>query len=182
MTWRLKLMRFFLWMSVLGWGIGLGAKLFDLLVVAGAWSASPPASFAFLPYGPHFPMNPGDFFQPLSAIMVLGMLGALISGWKTAVRLRVWLWLPVIMFLIVWAITPTVFWPMIHQLYGTATGKIVASDAESIRLAQRWIICDWFRVGLIAIGFVSSVKAISIPIARNGSNHALQPTAGRRDI
>jgi hypothetical protein len=74
---RLKLMRVFLWMSVLGWGVGLGAKLFDLLVVAGAWRVAPPASFALLPYGPPFPMNPGDFFQPLSAVMVLGIIGAL---------------------------------------------------------------------------------------------------------
>ena len=169
-SWRLQLMRIFLWMSVLGWGIGLGAKLFDLLVVAGAWSAAPPESFALLPYGPRFPMNPGDFFQPLSAVMVLGILGALISGWKAPAQLRWWLWIPVIMFLIIWAITPTVFWPMIHQLYGTAIGKIAASDAESIQLARRWIICDWLRVGLIAVGFISSVRAISTPIGRNVSN------------
>ena len=165
MSARLRVMQVFLWMSALGWGVGLGAKLFDLLVVAGAWSAAPPASFALLPYGPRFPMNPGDFFQPLSAVMVLGILGALISGWRTPVQLRFWLWLGVIMFLIIWAITPTVFWPMIHQLYGTATGKIVASDAESIRLARRWIISDWFRVGLIAVGFIASLRAISFPVA-----------------
>ena len=163
MSGRLRLMRFFLWMSVLGWGVGLGAKLFDLLVVAGAWSAAPPASFALLPYGSRFPVDPGDFFQPLSAVMVLGILGALISGWKTPVQLRFWLWLGVITFLIIWAITPTVFWPMIHQLYGTATGRIVASDAESVRLARRWITWDWFRVALIAVGFIASVRAISFP-------------------
>lgn len=160
---RLRLMQFFLWISVLGWGVGLGAKLFDLLVVAGAWGAAPPASFALLPYGSRFPIDPGDFFQPLSAVMALGILGALISGWKTPVHLRFWLWLGMIMFLIIWAITPTVFWPMIHQLYGTATGKIVASDAESIQLARRWIVWDWFRVALIAVGFIASVRAISYP-------------------
>jgi len=53
-SWRLRLLRLFLWISVLGWGIGLGAKLFDLLVLAGAWSAAPPASLAFLPYGSHW--------------------------------------------------------------------------------------------------------------------------------
>jgi len=162
---RLRVMQFFLWMSVLGWGVGLGAKLFDLLVVAGAWSATPPASFALLPYGPRFPMNPGDFFQPLSAVMAIGILGSLISGWRRPVQLRFWLWLGVIMFLVIWAITPTVFWPMIHQLYGTATGKIVASDVESIRLARRWIIWDWFRVALIAVGFMASVRAISFSAA-----------------
>jgi hypothetical protein len=96
--------------------------------------------------------------------MVLGMLGALISGWRTPLRLRLWLWLPVITFLIIWVVTPTVFWPMIHDLYGAATGKIVRSDAELIALARRWIICDWFRVGLIAVGFLGSVRAISLPI------------------
>ena len=53
----------------------------------------------------------------------------------------------------------------IHQLYGTATGKIVASDAESIRLARRWITWDSFRVALIAVGFIASVRAISLPAA-----------------
>ena len=54
----------FLWFSVLCWGIGLGAKLFDLIVVAAAWGAAPPASLALMPYGPRYPINPGDFFQP----------------------------------------------------------------------------------------------------------------------
>lgn len=164
-------MRILLWISVLGLGIGLGAKPFDLLVVAGAWSAAPPASFALLPYGPHFPMNPRNFFQPLSGAMVLGILGALISGWKAPLRLRLWLWLPGIMFLIIWAaVTPTVFWPVIHELYGAAIAKMVRSDAELIALARRWIICDWFRVGLIAVGFLASVRAISLPITAQKSS------------
>lgn len=44
-----RLMHAFLWVSVTAWGIGLGAKLFDLLVVAGSWGASPPESFSRLP-------------------------------------------------------------------------------------------------------------------------------------
>ena len=168
MSWRLRLMRIFLWISVLGWGIGLGAKLFDLLVVAGAWSAAPPASFALLPYGPHFPMNPGDFFQPLSALMVVGILGALISGWKTPLEYRIWLWVPVIAFLIIWVFTPTVFWPMIRELYGAGSGRVVRSEAELILLVRRWMIWDWLRVAMIAVGFVSSIRAISMPYPREG--------------
>ena len=160
---REQLTRGFLWFSVVGWGIGLGAKLFDLMVVAGAWGGAPPASFSLLPYGPRFPLNPGDFFQPLSALMVVGVLGALISGWKTRFEYRVWLWLPVIAFLVIWILTPTVFWPMIRELYGTTTARITRSDAEAILLARRWIIWDWARVVMIAVGFVSSIRAISMP-------------------
>jgi len=36
----MKVMRLFLWVAIFGWAIGLGAKLFDLVVVAGAWTAS----------------------------------------------------------------------------------------------------------------------------------------------
>ena len=181
MSVRLRVMRFFLWASVLGWGIGLGAKLFDLLVVAGAWGASPPSSFALLPYGPRFPMNPGDFFQPLSAVMALGILGALISGWRAPLQIRLSRWLGLITFLIIWAITPTVFWPMIRELWGSYKGRITHTDAELVQLAHRWTVWDWFRVSLIAIGFIASIRAISLPVAVNGSNQSLQPTAGRSD-
>lgn len=156
----MRLMRGFLWVAIFGWGIGLGAKLFDLIVVAGAWSASPPASFALLPYGKQYPIDPGDFFIPLSALIAIGSVGALISGRKVR-ALRPWLWLGVILFLIIWVLTPTVFWPMIGQLYYTATGRITATTEESVQLARRWLIWDWIRVALIAGGFFSSVRALS---------------------
>jgi hypothetical protein len=114
-------------------------------------------------------MNSGDFFQPLSAVMALGILGALVSGWRTPLQLRFWLWLGFIMFLIIWAITPTVFWPMIHELYGSAIGRISRTDAELVQPAHRWVVWDWFRVVLIAIGFVASVRALTLPVAANGS-------------
>ena len=163
---REQLTRGFLWFSVFGWGIGLGAKLFDLILVARAWGAAPPASLALMPYGPHYPLNPGDFFQPLSALMVVGILGALISGWKTPLGYQIWLWVPVISFLTIWIFTPTVFWPMIRELYGAGSGKIMKSDAELILLVRRWMIWDWLRVAIIAVGFVSSVRALSIPFPR----------------
>jgi len=165
---RERLTQTFLWFSVIGWGIGLGAKLFDLLVVAGAWGAAPPNSLALMPYGPRYPMNPGDFFQPLSALMVVGILGALIGGWKARLDYRIWLWLPVIAFLMIWILTPTVFWPMIRELYGAGSGRVVRSEAELILLVRRWMIWDWLRVAMIAVGFVSSIRAISMPYPREG--------------
>jgi hypothetical protein len=165
---RAKLTHAFLWISVLGSGIGLGAKLFDTMVLARAWSASPPGSLALYPYGHRWPFNPGDFFQPLSAVVLVGILGALISGWKTRFEYRVWLLVPVITFLIVWILTPTVFWPMINDLYVVASGKIVRSDAEVIELTRRWLIYDWFRTAVIAVGFIASVRAISMPYPREG--------------
>jgi hypothetical protein len=127
---RSKLTGIFLWISVLSWGVGLGAKLFDLLVLARAWGASPPVSLVLYPYGRAWPLNPGNFFQPLSVLILAGALGALISAWKTPLEYRGWLWLPIIAFVLIWIATPTVFWPMISELYSIAHGKVVKSDIE----------------------------------------------------
>jgi hypothetical protein len=60
---HMRLLRAFLWLSVLAWGIGAGAKFYDLIVVAGAWSASPPESLSLMPYGAHYPVMPGQFYR-----------------------------------------------------------------------------------------------------------------------
>lgn len=163
---RARTLCVFLWISAVGLGVGLGGKLFDLLVLARAWGAAPPASFALLPYGRRWPTNPGDFFQPLSVVIAVGVIGALISGWGTPAAYRIWLWVPVLAFLVIWVLTPTVFWPMINEQYGVATGRLARSDAEVVQLVHRWIVWDWARVGLIAVGFAGSLRAISLPLPR----------------
>lgn len=160
---REKLTRAFLWVSVLAWGVGLGAKLFDLLVLASAWGAKPPSSLALYPYGPNWPVNPGVFFQPLSGLLLVVSSGALIAGWKTGRSYRIWLALPVIALAIIWIITPTLFWPMINTLYAVWRGRLAMSEAEQVQLVHRWMIADSFRVIAIATGFVSATRSLSVP-------------------
>lgn len=135
-------------------------------MVAGAWGAAPPVSLSLMPYGERYRIDPGGFFQPLSVVMLIGILGALISGWRTPLEYRVWLWIPVIAFLIIWIFTPTVFWPMIRELYGAASGKITRSDADLVLLVRRWMIWDWFRVVVIATAFISSGSCDKCPLSR----------------
>ena len=151
----------FLWVSVSAWGIGLGAKLFELVVLITAWAANPPASLSLLPYGPQWPVNPGDFFQPLSALLVVGTIGSLVSGWNTARNYKVWLWLSLIALLVIWIATPVLFWPMIGDLYGASTGSQQLADAAVRRLATQWVIYDWLRAVFIAVGFIGAVRAIN---------------------
>ena len=75
---------FFLWNSVVAWGIALEAKLFDLLVIAGGWSSAPPESLTSLPYGPRFRVNPGHFFLPVSLVTLTGTVGAVVTSWARA--------------------------------------------------------------------------------------------------
>jgi hypothetical protein len=166
MSWRVRLMRVFLWVSVLAWGVGVGAKLYDLRVVAGAWSASPPESLTLLPYGPRFPVDPGKFFLPTSLSTLVAAFGALISGWKTPFRYRVWLWLSAVLILAVWVFTVVVFWPSNAALFAYASSATSGAKgaADLIRLTRQWVTYDWWRVAMMGAGFVSAVRAISIPI------------------
>lgn len=160
---RSKWTRAFLWLSVVSWGIGLGAKLFDLLVLAAAWGMNPPASLVHYPYGRYWPIDPGNFFQPLSGLILIATAGALLCGWRTAPRYRVWLVTSMIAFVLIWIFTPTVFWPIITELYRVANGKIVRSDVEVRTLVRHWFIYDGLRVIVIAVGFLASIRAISMP-------------------
>ena len=124
------------WMSAIGWGVALGAKSFDLLVLASAWGRSPPSSLALLPYGKSYPVDPGDFFQPLSVWLLVASVGALVGGWRVPGMLRRWLVLPVVVLLVVWVLTPTIFWPMINDLWAVARGRLAMSDAATAALAS----------------------------------------------
>lgn len=158
---RTRWLVIFLWISVFAWGVGLGAKLFELVVLIPAWAANPPASLSLLPYGPRWPHNPGDFFQPLGALLVIGTLGSLISGWSSSRSYKAWLWAPLISILLIWLAAPALFWPMIRDLYGASTGSRPLSEAAAQSLATQWIVCDWIRTAFVGVGFVCAVRAIS---------------------
>lgn len=158
---RTRLLHLFLWVSVFAWGIGLGAKLFELIVVISAWAGNPPESLSLLPYGPRWPFNPGDFFQPVTALVAVGTVGALVTGWHTVRTYRAWLWASVFILLIIVMVTPTIFWPMIRELYGASTGSRPLTELGARSLASRWVLYDWGRAALSAAGFVCSVRAIS---------------------
>src|SRR5438132_7450592 len=153
---RVRLLRIFLWISVLAWGIGAGAKLYDLIVVAGAWSANPPESLLLMPYGARFPVIPGQFFLPTSGATLVGAVGALICGWRTPASYRAWLWSSAILILGLWVFTIIAFWPSNHTLFAATSAPPLSSvaHAEPVKRAHEWITFDWCRVALMVRGFV----------------------------
>ncbi len=164
---RVRLTRILLWASVLGYGILLGSKLFDLRVLAGAWSASPPESLSLMPYGTRYPVDTGQYFLPISAPLLVFSLATLIAGWRTPFSYRVWLALSFFMMLAIFAFTALWFWPHNHALWLVATGApdAVRDRTEITRMAQQWVSYDWLRVAMMVVGFVSAIRAISVPIS-----------------
>lgn len=162
---RQKVTRAFLWLAVLAGGPLLGAKLFDLLVLAGAWAASPPASLAMMPYGKAWPVDTGAFFIPLSAAMLIAGFGALTAGWRTPWHYRWMLCLPSIGILLLLILTVVAFWPINAALYyhGVHSPKDTITDAQSIVMTKQWIALDWLRVAGAGVAFVAPLRALTLP-------------------
>ena len=165
---RERTTRAFLWLAVLCGGPLVGAKLFDLIVLAGAWSADPPASLRMMPYGKAWPVDTGAFFIPFSALMLVAGFGALVAGWRTPWRYRWLLCVPSVGILLLLVLTVTAFWPMNAALWyhGIGSAKDVLSDAESVAMARRWVVLDWVRVAGASAAFVAALRALTLPWPR----------------
>lgn len=165
MTRRENITKAFLWLAVLVGGPLLGAKLFDLIVLAGAWSAHPPHSLAMMPYGKAWPVDTGVFFIPFSAAMLIAAFGALAAGWTTPWRYRWLLCVPSLGILALLVLTVIAFWPMNAALWyhGIASPRDTISDAESVAMARQWVELDWVRVAGAAAAFVAALRALTLP-------------------
>ncbi|TAA07959.1 DUF1772 domain-containing protein [Pseudoxanthomonas winnipegensis] len=163
--WRQRIVRGALWFAAIAWGVLLGAKVFDLVVLAGAWSAAPPASLRLLPYGAAYPVNTGDFFIPPSALLLVATWIAVFAGWRTPMRYRRWLLASALTILVVLVFTVASFWPMNAALWAVAKGAPGAlQDQASIEaLVHAWLRNDWLRVIAATAGFLSTLRAISLP-------------------
>jgi hypothetical protein len=162
---RERVTRVFLWIAVLVGGPLVGAKLFDLLVLAGAWSAHAPQSLAMMPYGKAWPVDTGVFFIPFSAAMLIGGFGALVTGWRTPWQYRWLLCVPSVGILLLLVLTVVEFWPMNAALYyhGVHSAKDTITDAQSIAMARRWVELDWVRLAGATAAFVAALHALTRP-------------------
>lgn len=90
------------------------AKLFDLIVVTGAWSANPPQSLKIMPYEKAWPIDTGLLCIPSVGILLLLVL------------------------------TVVAFWPMNAVLFyhGMHSSKDTISNVQSLQMARRWVELD----------------------------------------
>lgn len=137
MSLRARVTRILLWISVLAWGVLVGGKLFDLRVLAGAWSASPPESLSLLPYGKNYPVDTGEYFFPSSVALLICSFGALIVGWNTPPRFRLLLAIPALVMLVMLAFTITWFWPRNAALWAVARGLRLTVSRHRDQVTER---------------------------------------------
>ncbi|ESQ81783.1 hypothetical protein AEAC466_20385 [Asticcacaulis sp. AC466] len=166
MTLSHRLTRIFLWVSVIGGGFLLGAKVFDTVVLAGAWNHAVPDSLRYLPYGKDFPIDTGSFFIPVSALLLISNFGAAISGWRTPWSYRAYLVVPALGIFAALVFTVVVFWPMNASLWYFAHHRERVpnlSVADVVALGRQWVWLDWGRIAVVAVFLLASLRAFGLP-------------------
>jgi len=161
-----RLTRIFLWLSVVGGGFLLGAKVFDTVVLAGAWNHAVPDSLRYLPYGQDFPVDTGTFFIPVSALLLVSNFGAAIAGWRTPWSYRAFLVVPALGIFLTLLVTVAIFWPMNQALWDFAHHRERVphmSAADAVGMGRRWVTLDWCRIAMVALSLLASLRAFGQP-------------------
>lgn len=173
MTWQARMTRGLLWVSVVAWGVLLGGKLFDHVVLVGAWSASPPESLSLLPYGERFPVDTGDYFFPSSVALLVCSLGLFVSGWRTPRGYRLGLLLPPLMLLVILVFTIRWFWPANAALWHVAQGApdAMQDPSEIAGMVRQWVAFDRVRIVAGLVAFLLCIRAISVPFPASRDRH-----------
>ncbi|MDX6614304.1 MAG: hypothetical protein QOD75_3490 [Blastocatellia bacterium] len=169
---QLSLPQIILWLFVIVLGIEIGAGMYEMLVVVPVWSAAPPDSV--LGYFHHnvanaqFALNAGGrfwlFFTPLTGLLAIATF---LSGLRTAPEHRKCRMIGAGLAIVVVAATFAWFVPNIITLLGEGVTKL--SGAEITRITNWWVRLNWVRAAAYIAGWLSALRALTIPSAREVS-------------
>ena len=156
----------FLWLFVIALGIEIGAGLYETLVVLPLWTSAPPDSVtAYHQHNaanPQFTLNAGGRFWMFATPLVgLLALATLLSGLRTRSQHRQWRIAGTILALVVVLSTFAWFVPNIIRLNSKEVMTMSADQLTS--LTRAWVNLNWVRVILYLSGWLSALRALSIP-------------------
>lgn len=142
---------------MLGFAMHLGAALYEAMVVAPMWSASPPksiTSWAMLANRP----NSAALFHPLAGVIVVAMLLAWVSGVTVRGWRRWWLTLALAASAALVAVTFLMVLPCERLLFGSVA--LGDGDAPTlIALTGEWIRAAALRFAVLLVGAWATWRA-----------------------
>lgn len=161
MATRSLITQLLLWYNVLSMSIWFGGTIYQMLVIVPLWSSSPPESVRAFFQGTEYMRTIRHFFGPPTMLARgLPLLLGLIAGWELRTH-RFWLAVPVVCMIVGLVMTLAYIYPINDILFAKAGGDLAP---EAVRkLARQWIIADRLRLAIMTIGFLSLLRALSIP-------------------
>jgi hypothetical protein len=175
MTTRTLIAAILLWYNVLSISIWFGGTIYQMLVIVPLWSASPPESVRLFFQGTEYIRTVRHFFGPLTmALRTVPLVLGLIAGWHLTHRF--WLLLPVVCTAVAVVMTLAYIYPINSVLFDQAGGNLSGADIQA--LVRRWIIADRVRLGIMTVGYLSLLRALSLPFPKSSAPSSPRPCRG----
>jgi len=150
--------RILIWIAVAAWGFWLGGLIYEIVVIIPLWSANLPNSVLEWNSRPNFVANPTRFYIPIVLTLILSSLLATILNWKSRNQ-RLWLILSTVCVITAFVFTLVYFFPKNDVLFRNQISGL--SGEEITAIAHAWIQANYFRLGIMIVGFFAALKALS---------------------
>lgn len=149
----------FLWISIIAWGLWVGALVYEMNTVIPLWSSNLPQSAIEWNSRPGFRFNPTPFYIPVALTTVFSSLIALLLGWRTGGR-PPWLLISSLSSAVTLAFTLLYFFEKNDVLFRGENAGLGGDEITSI--ANAWIAGNWVRVGIMAVGYFAALRAFRL--------------------
>lgn len=163
---RNRIAQISLWLAVIGLSVWVGGTLYQMLVIVPMWNSSPPESVRAFFLGTGYNETIWNFFGPPFMIARNApLLSALLFAWHLPQH-RKWLLLAALCMAFGVVFTLAYIYPINEALFAQAGGN--RSSEEIQAMARQWVIADRVRFGVGCVGFLASLRALSIPLPSEG--------------
>lgn len=165
MSIQARITQVILWLFVILLGIQLGAGLYEIRVITPLVTYSPPESvirfFSMSKTHPELAIQAGRFFwkytsQPMGPLAI----ATLLIGIRSRGPQRIWMLIPAITVILVFAATYLFFVPTLRQLANSQ--QLGLSPEQVMAKLNLWHVLNWFRLGFIAFAFIAGLRALSL--------------------
>ena len=152
---RVQLSAWSLTLLCLSFAVALGGGLFESIVLAPLWSASPPASFSIIQPGTGVPLQ--RFWIPVHTAITVFMLAALALTWRDATVRRLLL-ISLASYIVMRTWSGLFFIP---EMLAFQQAPLDSSpSAELSARVDAWTFWTWFREPLDVVSLLASLWAL----------------------
>ncbi len=150
-----KIGQILLWISVVAWSLWFGGLMYELVVITPLWSFNLPESAIEWNSRSQYAIIPTKFYAPVAIVTISASLLGMILSWKS--NSRWWLIISTVCAIVTLVFTLIYFFPKNEVLFHNHTAGL--SGEEITAIGNAWVRGNWVRIGIMALGFFSALKA-----------------------
>ena len=151
------ILRFLLWCNAIVFAAYLAGHVFDIFIIMPNWKSGSLEEIRLFNDFFH-QTNPVNYYKIVMWISTVLSVLCFILAWPLGNPVRTLLGIGLLIDILIDIVTMHYFTPINEYLFFEQAGELQASRVKEY--VTRWVIADYLRVGLIMIGFYTSILSV----------------------